>query len=115
MNGFVPVAAGFMVVDGWTTASFWLMSNGRVEIGIHLMQTPMPVEGRLIPTLLHVGVNPIWRAVRLTVNLEIAVIEPPVRMTMFTRSRRSPMRRLRRSFAASSLTSDASPSRFSWR
>ncbi|WP_068806719.1 TRAP transporter large permease [Thauera phenolivorans] len=48
-------------------------------ISIILITTPV-----LIPAMLHLGINPIWYAVLLTVNLEIALITPPVGMNIFT-------------------------------
>ncbi|WP_158014377.1 TRAP transporter small permease [Thauera phenolivorans] len=48
----VLVTAGFLVVDGWNTASFaktlGLMSHGQVEIPMYLLQMLMPIGGALL-------------------------------------------------------------------
>lgn len=48
-------------------------------ISIILITTPV-----LIPAMMHLGINPIWYAILLTVNLELALITPPVGMNLFT-------------------------------
>ena len=47
-------------------------------IAIILITTPI-----LLPTMIHLGINPIWYGILLMVNLELAMITPPVGMNLF--------------------------------
>ena len=47
-------------------------------ISIILITTPI-----VLPALVHLGINPVWYGVLLTVNLELALITPPVGMNLF--------------------------------
>ncbi|MBI5909583.1 MAG: TRAP transporter large permease subunit [Betaproteobacteria bacterium] len=47
-------------------------------ISIILITTPV-----IMPVLVHLGINPIWYGVLLTINLELALITPPVGMNLF--------------------------------
>ncbi|SHN11844.1 TRAP transporter large permease [Roseibium suaedae] len=47
-------------------------------ISIILITTPI-----LLPTMIHLGIDPVWYGVLLMVNLELALITPPVGMNLF--------------------------------
>ena len=47
-------------------------------IAIILITTPI-----LLPTMIHLGIDPIWYGILLMVNLELAMITPPVGMNLF--------------------------------
>jgi len=47
-------------------------------ISIILITTPI-----VLPVMLHLGINPIWYGILLTINLELALITPPVGMNLF--------------------------------
>ncbi len=47
-------------------------------IAIILITTPI-----LLPTLIKLGIDPIWYGVLLMINLELAMITPPVGMNLF--------------------------------
>ncbi|MCW5752168.1 MAG: TRAP transporter large permease subunit, partial [Alphaproteobacteria bacterium] len=47
-------------------------------ISIILITTPI-----VLPVLLHLGINPVWYGILLTINLELALITPPVGMNLF--------------------------------
>jgi len=49
------------------------------SISIILITTPV-----ILPVMAHLGINPIWYGVLLTINLELALITPPVGMNLFT-------------------------------
>jgi C4-dicarboxylate transporter DctM subunit len=49
------------------------------SISIILITTPV-----ILPAMAHLGINPIWYGVLLTINLELALITPPVGMNLFT-------------------------------
>ncbi len=48
------------------------------SIAIILITTPI-----LLPTMAHLGIDPVWYGVLLMVNLELAMITPPVGMNLF--------------------------------
>jgi C4-dicarboxylate transporter, DctM subunit len=48
------------------------------SIAIILITTPI-----LLPTMTHLGIDPIWYGVLLMINLEVAMITPPVGMNLF--------------------------------
>ena len=48
-------------------------------ISIILITTPV-----ILPVMLHLGINPVWYGVLLMINLELALITPPVGMNLFT-------------------------------
>lgn len=48
------------------------------SIAIILITTPI-----LLPTMVHLGIDPVWYGVLLMVNLELAMITPPVGMNLF--------------------------------
>ncbi|MBZ0222879.1 MAG: TRAP transporter large permease [Dokdonella sp.] len=48
------------------------------SIAIILITTPI-----LLPTMVHLGIDPIWYGVLLMINLEVAMITPPVGMNLF--------------------------------
>lgn len=48
------------------------------SIAIILITTPI-----LLPTMIHLGIDPIWYGILLMVNLELAMITPPVGMNLF--------------------------------
>ena len=48
-------------------------------IAIILITTPV-----ILPVMAHLGINPIWYGILLTINLELALITPPVGMNLFT-------------------------------
>lgn len=47
-------------------------------ISIILITTPI-----VLPVMLHLGINPVWYGILLTINLELALITPPVGMNLF--------------------------------
>lgn len=49
------------------------------SIAIILITTPV-----ILPVMAHLNINPIWYGVLLTINLEMAMITPPVGMNLFT-------------------------------
>jgi C4-dicarboxylate transporter DctM subunit len=48
--------------------------------GVTIMVLMVPI---LYPVVLHLGIDPIWFAVFLTVNMELALITPPVGLNLF--------------------------------
>jgi C4-dicarboxylate transporter DctM subunit len=48
-------------------------------IAIILITTPV-----ILPVMAHLGINPVWYGILLTINLELALITPPVGMNLFT-------------------------------
>lgn len=48
-------------------------------VALILITTPV-----VLPVMLQFGINPIWYGILLTVNLELALITPPVGMNLFT-------------------------------
>jgi C4-dicarboxylate transporter DctM subunit len=48
-------------------------------IAIILITTPV-----ILPAMAHLGIHPVWYGVLLTINLELALITPPVGMNLFT-------------------------------
>ncbi len=49
------------------------------SISIILITSPV-----ILPVMQHLGINPIWYGILLTINLELAQITPPVGMNLFT-------------------------------
>jgi C4-dicarboxylate transporter, DctM subunit len=49
------------------------------SIAIILITSPV-----ILPVMHHLGINPIWYGILLTINLELAQITPPVGMNLFT-------------------------------
>ncbi|MCB1994842.1 MAG: TRAP transporter large permease subunit, partial [Rhodoferax sp.] len=49
------------------------------SISIILITSPV-----ILPVMHHLGINPIWYGILLTINLELAQITPPVGMNLFT-------------------------------
>lgn len=47
-------------------------------IAIILITTPI-----LLPTMIHLGIDPVWYGILLMINLELAMITPPVGMNLF--------------------------------
>lgn len=66
--GFVLVVMGLIFILGMFLES----------IAIILITTPI-----LLPTMLALGIDPIWYGVLLMINLELAMITPPVGMNLF--------------------------------
>lgn len=66
--GFVLVVMGLIFVLGMFLES----------IAIILITTPI-----LLPTMIALGIDPIWYGVLLMINLELAMITPPVGMNLF--------------------------------
>ena len=48
-------------------------------IAIILITTPV-----ILPVMAHLQINPVWYGILLTINLELALITPPVGMNLFT-------------------------------
>jgi C4-dicarboxylate transporter DctM subunit len=48
---------------------------------IAIILVTMPV---ILPAMIELGIDPIWYGVLLVINLEIALITPPVGMNLFT-------------------------------
>jgi C4-dicarboxylate transporter DctM subunit len=68
-TGFLLVMMGLLVVLGMFLES----------IAIILVTTPV-----ILPVMAHLGINPVWYGILLTINLELAMITPPVGMNLFT-------------------------------
>lgn len=66
--GFILVVMGLVFVLGMFLES----------IAIILITTPI-----LLPTMIALGIDPIWYGVLLMINLELAMITPPVGMNLF--------------------------------
>lgn len=66
--GFILVVMGLIFILGMFLES----------IAIILITTPI-----LLPTMIHLGINPVWYGVLLMINLELAMITPPVGMNLF--------------------------------
>lgn len=49
------------------------------SVAIILITAPV-----ILPAMIHLGINPIWYGILLVVNLEMAMITPPVGMNLFT-------------------------------
>ncbi|MBP6018856.1 MAG: TRAP transporter large permease [Burkholderiaceae bacterium] len=58
-----------------------VMVLGMFLESIAIILITMPV---IMPAMHHLGINPIWYGVLLVINLEIAMITPPVGMNLFT-------------------------------
>ena len=69
MIGFLLAMMALIVVLGMFLES----------IAIILITTPV-----ILPVMAHLNINPIWYGVLLTINLELAMITPPVGMNLFT-------------------------------
>ena len=68
--------AGFLVV---LMALILVLGMFLESISIILITTPV-----VLPAMMHLGINPIWYGVLLVINLELALITPPVGMNLFT-------------------------------
>lgn len=66
---------GFIIV---VMALIFVMGMFLESISIILITTPI-----LLPTIMELGINPIWYGILLMVNLELAMITPPVGMNLF--------------------------------
>jgi len=69
-------ALGFVLV---MMAMIMILGMFLESIAIILITTPI-----ILPTMLHLGIDPIWYGVLLVINLEVAMITPPVGMNLFT-------------------------------
>lgn len=58
-----------------------IMVLGMFLESIAIILITMPV---ILPAMAHLGINPIWYGILLVINLEIAMITPPVGMNLFT-------------------------------
>lgn len=58
-----------------------IMVLGMFLESIAIILITMPV---IMPAMAHLGINPIWYGILLVINLEIAMITPPVGMNLFT-------------------------------
>lgn len=67
--GFVLILMGLVFILGMFLES------------IAIILITMPI---ILPAMMHLGINPIWYGVLLVINLEIAMITPPVGMNLFT-------------------------------
>ena len=68
--------AGFLIV---MMVLIFILGMFLESIAIILITTPV-----ILPAMLHLGINPIWYGVLLVINLELAMITPPVGMNLFT-------------------------------
>lgn len=66
---------GFIVA---VMALIFVMGMFLESIAIILITTPI-----LLPTMMHLGIDPVWYGILLMVNLELAMITPPVGMNLF--------------------------------
>ncbi len=67
---------GFLVT---MMALIFILGMFLESIAIILITTPV-----ILPVMLHLDINPIWYGVLLVINLELAMITPPVGMNLFT-------------------------------
>lgn len=68
-TGFILIMMGLVLILGMFLES------------IAIILVTMPV---ILPAMLHLGIDPVWYGVLLVINLEIALITPPVGMNLFT-------------------------------
>ena len=68
--------AGFLIV---MMALIFVLGMFLESISIILITSPV-----ILPVMHHLGINPIWYGILLTINLELAQITPPVGMNLFT-------------------------------
>ncbi|MGH8686452.1 MAG: TRAP transporter large permease [Burkholderiales bacterium] len=76
------VAAQHVGVTGFLLAMMgvlFVLGMFLETISIILVTTPV-----ILPAMQQLGINPIWYGVLLTINLELALITPPVGMNLFT-------------------------------
>ena len=66
---------GFIVA---VMALIFILGMFLESIAIILITTPI-----LLPTMAHLGIDPVWYGILLMVNLELAMITPPVGMNLF--------------------------------
>lgn len=66
---------GFLVV---VMATIFVMGMFLEAIAIILITTPI-----ILPTMIALDINPVWYGVMLMINLELAMITPPVGMNLF--------------------------------
>jgi C4-dicarboxylate transporter DctM subunit len=66
---------GFLVA---VMAAIFVLGMFLETISIILVTTPL-----VLPVMQHLGINPVWYGVLLTINLELALITPPVGMNLF--------------------------------
>jgi len=67
---------GFLVA---VMALLFVLGMFLETIAIILITTPV-----VLPVMAHLGINPVWYGILLTINLELALITPPVGMNLFT-------------------------------
>lgn len=68
--------AGFLIV---MMALIFILGMFLESIALILITTPV-----ILPVMQHLGINPIWYGILLVINLELALITPPVGMNLFT-------------------------------
>jgi C4-dicarboxylate transporter DctM subunit len=68
--------SGFLIA---MTALLIVLGMFLETIAIILITTPV-----ILPVMAHLHINPIWYGILLTINLELALITPPVGMNLFT-------------------------------
>ena len=76
------VAAFDMGVTGFLLAMMallFVLGMFLETIAIILITTPV-----ILPVMAHLQINPVWYGILLTINLELALITPPVGMNLFT-------------------------------
>ena len=66
---------GFIIA---VMALVFIMGMFLESIAIILITTPI-----LLPTMAHLGIDPVWYGILLMVNLELAMVTPPVGMNLF--------------------------------
>lgn len=69
-------AAGFVLI-----MMVLVLVLGMFLESVAIILVTMPV---ILPAMLHLGIDPVWYGVLLVINLEIAMITPPVGMNLFT-------------------------------
>src|SRR3546814_19476696 len=69
-------ALGFIVI-----MMLLILVLGMFLESIAIILVTMPV---ILPAMIQLGIDPIWYGVFLVINLEIALITPPVGMNLFT-------------------------------
>jgi C4-dicarboxylate transporter DctM subunit len=67
---------GFLIV---MMALIFILGMFLETIALILITTPV-----ILPVMQHLGINPIWYGILLVINLELALITPPVGMNLFT-------------------------------
>ena len=92
-----PVALSVIVLGAllWATGTAYatyfegaqfvhfLLGTATVSLAVPIYKGLPSLRGRMLPVLAALHINPIWYGILLTINLELALITPPVGMNLF--------------------------------